>query len=119
MLIRSESCFINFFKFSSQDLVVKDTYVPPHAALELGIVYAEMGKYEQAREWLEKAKNYRGFLVEVLVHLRIHAAQREICDREKIISDERSNDVEESVDEIPKSIPSKSSAFGTWIKSFV
>lgn len=105
---------------------MKDTYIPPHAALELGIVYAEVGRLGEAKEWLEKAKNYRGFLVEVLVHLRIHAAMREIGDREKL--DQPPKEVTHSFSdgaaapvatESPKLDSSKSASFGMWIKSFV
>lgn len=99
-------------------MVIKDTYIPPHAALELGIVYAEMDRYPEAREWLERAKNYRGFLVEVLVHLRIHAAQREIGGREKSMSQEH-NESEGAIGESSKTSSSKPSVIGLWIKSFV
>lgn len=46
-----------------------------------------MDKLEEGKEWLEKSRSeYRGFLVEALVHLRTHAAFREVSDRQKALS---------------------------------
>lgn len=120
-LIPLSNHFLVTFIFR-QDLVVKDTYIPPHAALELGILYADMGKLVEAKEWLLRAKNYHGFLVEVLIHMRIHAALREIGERENLAASDLSTvDHEEPVEMSAKAAPTPQSKsnFGMWIKSFV
>ena len=51
------------------------TYIPPHAAFELGLTHMNVKNYADAKRWLERARDhYTGFLVESLVHLRIHGA---------------------------------------------
>lgn len=66
-----------------KDSIKRDSYLPPHATLELGVTLAEMKDFANARTYLEKAKTeYKGFLVEVIVHLRIHAAMREMANSE-------------------------------------
>lgn len=46
----------------------------------------QLSQLDDAKHWLEKAKNdYKGFLVEVLVHLRIHAAYRDVHDQEQAL----------------------------------
>lgn len=58
---------------------MKDTYIPPHAAFELGLTYMKVDKLDDAKLWLEKARdNYQGFLIESMVHLRVHGALQTI-----------------------------------------
>ena len=53
--------------------------MPPHAALELGLSYVKTGQMDKAKSWLEKARtDYSGFLIESLVHLRVHGALQAI-----------------------------------------
>ena len=69
----SIDCFIEILRNERNMKYV--TYIPPHAALELGISYLTLGCHQDAKEWLERARDhYTGFLVETLVHLRIHGA---------------------------------------------
>ena len=109
------------FDINRQDKIQKNTYIPPHAALELGILYVEQDKLADAKEWLDRAKNdYKGFLVEVLVHMRIHAAQREVMDREKLlqVKESESSEILDPSSSSKQKKPSPN-AFGAWIKSFV
>ena len=123
-----------FFPYHRQDRIQNDTYIPPHAALELGIVYVEMDKLEEGKEWLEKSRSeYKGFLVEALVHLRTHAAFREVSDRQKALSastvdpdSERTaangsagSAAQAKADPPESSTIRRPSGFGSWIKSFV
>lgn len=86
----------------------------------MGIIYVEQDKLADAKEWLDKARNdYKGFLVEVLVHMRIHAAQREITDREKLLQVKESESSEILDGAATTSKKKTSSSFGVWIKSFV
>ena len=89
---------------------------------------------EEAKEWLEKSRSeYKGFLVEALVHLRTHAAFREVQDRQRALSaltadlEKRSENgsaspatevtADTSADE--SNVIRRPSGFGSWIKSFV
>lgn len=80
---------INLFKeILDDESSIKDvTYIPPHAALELGLTYLTVEKLEDAKKWLERARDhYTGFLIESMVHLRIHGAMgriNEINERRK------------------------------------
>ena len=81
----------NFTRFFSQSNIKTDTYIPPHAALELGYVYAEKKDLKNAKIWIERARSeYTSFLVEALVHLRAHGAMREILDSEKYLNEPNS-----------------------------
>lgn len=78
-------CFDDILQSESS---IKDvTYIPPHAALEIGLTYLAIERLSEAKKWLEKARDhYTGFLIESMVHLRIHGAMgriQEITDRQK------------------------------------
>ena len=70
-------CFIEIQR--AESILVKERYVAPHAAMELGLSYMDVGNYKSSKFWLEKARDdYSGFLVETLVHLRIHGALQKL-----------------------------------------
>jgi tetratricopeptide (TPR) repeat protein len=130
-LKQATECYTEIIQL--QDRIVRDTYIPPHAALELGITYVEMDKLSEAKEWLEKSRTvYKGFLVEAMLHLRTHAAFREVSDRERALKDqtiESSNSPQTIID--PSSIDAastssatevamkRSTGIGSWIRGFV
>lgn len=67
---------IDYFKqiLQSTESIVNDHYIPPHAAFELGFSYMQAGNITDAKYWLEKARtDYTGFLIESMVHLKVHA----------------------------------------------
>jgi tetratricopeptide (TPR) repeat protein len=75
-------CFVPVIK--NQDSIDLENYLPPHAAFELGMALMDIGDYEESKVWLEKARDdYTGFLVETLVHLRIHGALQKLRDLTK------------------------------------
>lgn len=54
--------------------------------MELGLTFVRLGQFRTAHEWLEKArKSYTGYLLETMVHFRVHCAMRNI----KIMEQER------------------------------
>jgi tetratricopeptide (TPR) repeat protein len=66
-------CFTSILEDESK--IKSVTYIPPHAAFELGLTHMNVKNYKDAKRWLERARDhYSGFLVESLVHLRIHGA---------------------------------------------
>ncbi|RWS16022.1 tetratricopeptide repeat protein 39B-like protein [Dinothrombium tinctorium] len=74
----------------SEKKIESETYVAPHAALELGITYLKWRKFDQSKAWLEKAKcGYEKFLNESIVNLRVTAALRRL----KQLKDEESEKV--------------------------
>ena len=65
--------------FYSEQRIKDGNYIPPQAAFELGMTYLDLHMYKDAKEWLETARdNYTGFLIESLVHLRIHGAMAQL-----------------------------------------
>ena len=64
---------------TNQKSIQTDTFIPPHAAFELGLAYLESGDTSAAMRWLHKARDeYHGFLVEAIVHVRIHSALKKL-----------------------------------------
>jgi tetratricopeptide (TPR) repeat protein len=60
---------------NSEKRIEKHSYIPPQAALELGLTYIDLGDHVQGKKWLEKVRdNYSGFLGESLVQVRVHGA---------------------------------------------
>ncbi|XP_074593365.1 tetratricopeptide repeat protein 39B-like isoform X2 [Brevipalpus obovatus] len=81
---QAEECFLLII--NNEKRIVRDTYLPPHAAMELGLTFVRLGQFRTAHEWLEKSrKNYTGYLLETMVHFRVHCALRNI----KIMEQER------------------------------
>jgi hypothetical protein len=53
------------------------TFILPHACMELGLTHLRTGELEEANVWFEKAKrDYSGYLLEMMVHFRVHCGQR-------------------------------------------
>lgn len=51
------------------------THLPPHAALELGLVYRKLEDFDEARHWLQKAiYEYSNYMNATTVHIRAHTA---------------------------------------------
>ncbi|RWS01534.1 tetratricopeptide repeat protein 39B-like protein [Dinothrombium tinctorium] len=62
-----------------KDSLVTHTFLPPHAALEAGITYFDMGNYNESRKWLCTAKSIvKSFRYEIVVHARVHAFMKKI-----------------------------------------
>lgn len=52
--------------------------------MELGLTYVRLNDLPAARRWLEKSrKDYTGYLLETMVHFRVHCAMRNIKIMEK------------------------------------
>lgn len=51
------------------------THLPPHACLELGLVYRKLGDLDEAKFWLNKSINeYTTYMNATTVHIRAHTA---------------------------------------------
>lgn len=79
---RNKESIDSFLEILSKEKDIKYvTYIPPHAAFEIGLSYLAVGQYDNAKYWLERARDhYTGFLIESLVHLRIHGAMTKLKD---------------------------------------
>lgn len=52
--------------------------------MELGLTYMRKDEFTTAKTWLERArKDYTGYLLETLVHFRVHCALRTIKTKER------------------------------------
>lgn len=75
--LQAEECFLEVFKFQEQ--ILEDTYLLPFAAAEMGFLSMQQQQYSKAKEWLDQARNnYRDYLLESLVHFRIHSALKSL-----------------------------------------
>lgn len=62
-----------------QSSIKEDMYLVAYALVEIGLIYAEEGRREQAITALEDAKKkYTGYSLESRLHFRIHAALTEL-----------------------------------------
>ncbi|CAG2106204.1 unnamed protein product [Medioppia subpectinata] len=62
-----------------------DTFLSPHSAMELGLTYLSIDDLCEARVWLNRARNdYTGYLLETIVHFRVHCAMRVIKSKVQI-----------------------------------
>ena len=51
----------------------------PHSAMELGLTHLSLDELSDARLWLDRARrDYSGYLLETIVHFRVHCAMRSI-----------------------------------------
>ncbi|XP_015786877.1 tetratricopeptide repeat protein 39B [Tetranychus urticae] len=79
---QAEQCFLEII--DNEKRLARDTYLAPHAAMELGLTYVRLNDLPAARRWLEKSrKDYTGYLLETMVHFRVHCAMRNIKIMEK------------------------------------
>lgn len=59
--------------------IKEDLYIVPYAIVEIGLLYADQGRKENAIAALEDAKkNYTGYSLESRLHFRIHTALTEL-----------------------------------------
>ncbi|XP_076844746.1 tetratricopeptide repeat protein 39A isoform X4 [Brachyhypopomus gauderio] len=69
----AEQCFLQVY--SSEKKLKFDHYLIPNTLLELGLLYIDTGRREQAVKLLQKAKNnYKEYSMESRTQFRIHAA---------------------------------------------
>lgn len=62
---------------SSEKQISLSTWIPPHTSMEMGLTYIRLNEFELSNYWFEKAKkDYSGYLLETLLHFRVHCGQR-------------------------------------------
>lgn len=66
----------HFLQLCSKEDIVADSYLIPHATLELGLNYMRLGDFIKARQWLDECKTYSSYALETIVHFRMHTAIR-------------------------------------------
>lgn len=60
-----------------EDQIKVDTFLVPHTLMELAVLKLDKDDYVKTRELAKKARNdYTGYLLETMVHFRLHAANR-------------------------------------------
>lgn len=71
----AELCFMEIMEREHD--IERDTFLVPHTAMELATLNLSLKQHEQARNWIKLARsNYTGYLLETIVHFRLHAASR-------------------------------------------
>lgn len=77
-LDRLEEAEENFMKvIEHEPKFVVDTFLVPHTAMELALLKLTQGNFEESKRWIKMARNnYTGYLLETMVHFRLHAASR-------------------------------------------
>uniref|UniRef100_A0A8C9T5L3 Zgc:158403 n=1 Tax=Scleropages formosus TaxID=113540 RepID=A0A8C9T5L3_SCLFO len=92
MCLKNEGQNEALCKFSCSEKKIRfDDYLVPNALLELGLLYIDLGRKDEAIKLLQKAKNnYKEYSMESRTQFRIHAALT------KLKAD--TSDVEESTD---------------------
>lgn len=77
-LDRLEDAEENFMKvIEHESKFVVDTFLVPHTAMELALLKLTKGNFEESKRWIKLARNnYTGYLLETMVHFRLHAASR-------------------------------------------
>ena len=62
--------------------------------MELGLTHLSLDELSEARLWLDRARtDYTGYLLETIVHFRVHCAMRTIKSKLQIISSEESTPI--------------------------
>lgn len=84
-----------------------DTYLVPHAAMELGLTHLSMDNFAESKYWLEKAKrDYSGYLLETIVHFRVHCAMRIIRSKQaELLNSNSSTSTSTSTSTTPEQSP--------------
>lgn len=61
----------------SESNIKSDTFLAPHTAMELALLKLTTRDFEGSNKWIKQARtNYTGYLLETIVHFRLHAASR-------------------------------------------
>jgi tetratricopeptide (TPR) repeat protein len=83
MFTEAVACFREVLENESR--VQWDLYIPPRAALELGVTYIQMGLLEEGRHWLRRVRDeYKGYQSgDALTLIRIHVAFRDLKQKER------------------------------------
>lgn len=56
-----------------------DSFLVPHTAMELALLKLAQRQLDESKQWIKVARNnYTGYLLETMVHFRLHAASRAI-----------------------------------------
>ncbi|CAG2175151.1 unnamed protein product [Oppiella nova] len=75
--LQAQQCFKEVLECEKR--VTFDTFLAPHSAMELGLTYLSVNELSEARVWLDRARHdYTGYLLETIVHFRVHCAMRVI-----------------------------------------
>lgn len=68
--------------------------------MELGLTHLSVDELSEARLWLDRARrDYTGYLLETIVHFRVHCAMRTIKAKQQISASQESSPISETAHE--------------------
>lgn len=71
----------------------EDTFIIPHCLMELAIIKLASKQYDQSRYYIKMVRNeFTGYLLETIVHFRLHAASRAIKIGQNLSEMDKSDD---------------------------
>lgn len=97
-LNRYEEAEESFTKvYENESNIQSDTFLIPHSVMELALLKLHEDHHDEARRWIKTARtDYTGYLLETIVHFRLHAASRLIRLQQKQQDDGLSESFESS-----------------------
>ena len=94
----AEDCFETVISLKSD--LTRDAYLIPYAMYEKALILKEETKFEEAMDILERIKNeHKDYILQSMLHMRIHSAQTDIKGQSKNIKESPSKN-EDTISEI-------------------
>merc|ERR1739838_1028646 len=94
----AEECFEAVISLKSD--LTRDAYLIPYAMYEKALILKEQFKFEEAMDILERIKNeHKDYILQSMLHMRIHSAQTDIKSQNKNIKESPSKS-EDTISEI-------------------
>ena len=82
----AEDCFETVISLKSD--LTRDAYLIPYAMYEKALILKEQTKFEEAMDILERIKNeHKDYILQSMLHIRVHSAQTDIKCQNKNIRD--------------------------------
>ena len=82
----AEDCFETVISLKSD--LTRDAYLIPYAMYEKALLLKEQTKFEEAMDILERIKNeHKDYILQSMLHMRIHSAQTDIKGENKSIKE--------------------------------
>lgn len=104
----------------SKNDITADSYLIPHATMELGLNFMRLGNFVEARKCMDECKTYTSYALETIVHFRIHTALRTmslVSKQQKRQTQQQLECINEEEDDLKKTDSASNGSgfgFGIW-----